>query len=147
MASLILYCRTDAKKRQCWKSSLKLEAKSGSLIKERRKGVVEDGDAGPGGARLWWGEPPGAADQPVHCGQGKSGRGSQQGGSRGGWGQLAGSGEIELLLASSLLTCPNKVREFLAETREVAARPTHTFRMDSLLSEMREIEGRQLQPR
>lgn len=40
-----------------------------------------------------------------------------------------------------------KVREFLAETREVAARPTHTFRMDSLLSEMRQIEDRQLQPR
>jgi len=39
------------------------------------------------------------------------------------------------------------VREFLAETRDVAARPTHTFRMDSLLSEMREIEGRQIQPR
>jgi len=39
------------------------------------------------------------------------------------------------------------VREFLAETREVAARPSHTFRMDSLLSEMRQIEGRQLQPR
>ena len=29
----------------------------------------------------------------------------------------------------------------------MAARPTHTFRMDSLLSEMREIEGRQIQPR
>merc|ERR1719474_917719 len=39
------------------------------------------------------------------------------------------------------------VTEFLAETRDVAARPVHTFRMDSLLSEMREIEGRQLQPR
>ena len=39
------------------------------------------------------------------------------------------------------------VTEFLAETRDVAARPVHTFRMDSLLSEMREIEGRQIQPR
>ena len=29
----------------------------------------------------------------------------------------------------------------------MAARPSHTFRMDSLLSEMRQIEGRQLQPR
>ena len=129
---------------------MKPEAKSGSLLKGRRKGV-EDGDAGPGGARLWWGQPPGATDQQVHRGQGKSCRGSgeqhEQGCGRGGQGQLAGSGETELLLPIPLLFITKKVREFLAETREVAARPTHTFRMDSLLSEMRQIEDRQLQPR
>lgn len=39
------------------------------------------------------------------------------------------------------------VREFLAETRDVASRPQHTFRMDSLLREMREMESRQQPPR
>ena len=149
---LRLSCWADAKKSQSWKKSLKPEARSGSLLKKGRRKGVEDGDAGPGGAGLWWGQPPGPTDQPVHCRQGKSGRGSgqgghqhQQGGGRGGQGQLAGSGEIHPFL--HFLIGAKKVREFLAETREVAARPSHTFRMDSLLSEMRHIEGRQLQPR
>jgi hypothetical protein len=38
------------------------------------------------------------------------------------------------------------VTEFLEETR-AAARPRHTFRMDSLLREMRELEGARLEPR
>ena len=39
------------------------------------------------------------------------------------------------------------VREFLAETRSVTARPPQTFRMDSLLQEMRDMESLGAVPR
>ena len=64
-------------------------------------------------------------------------------------GRVSSQGLVRFILftAGPIPHRSQKVREFLAETREVAARPSHTFRMDSLLSEMRQIEGRQLQPR
>jgi len=48
---------------------------------------------------------------------------------------------IRGILGNQTLTENGLVQEFLSETHQVTSRPPQTFRMDSLLQEMRDIEG------